>query len=247
MKNKQEAVLSLIIIIVIFSIFLSVSIKTTPGKEVVKDVRQIPDNTVNTKVPAVDSKGNGIMLDLKVEVTPGEGRVFTDIENLVFWVDTQNSIKTAKDVAENLMNINTSNLDFTYTLKAERNATIVGGSSAGATLTIATIAAIKGKTLNESIIITGSINENGSIGAVGGISGKINISKKFGAKLFLLPKGQEVSEALLEPIKKCEIIDSKEICELNYEKIKTIPLEKEMNITIREVSNISQVMEYYKL
>ena len=60
-----------------------------------------------------------------------------------------------------------SEYDLVYTIKA--NATVIEGASAGAALAVATVAALTGKELNSSVMMTGTINHDGTIGPVGGI------------------------------------------------------------------------------
>lgn len=252
MKNNQIVVFLLMFLV----FFLAFSLIVVPStKEDTKEEKtelttisceDIDENIITAKVPAVDRIGEGVMLDLEIVTMPGSGKVLTDIENLLFWVDTQQSIKTAKNVAEKVSGIDTSNINIAYTLKAEGNTSAVGGGSAGAILAIGTIAALKGKQLNQSIAITGSINESGEIGKIGGIEGKIKIAKENGATLFLLPKGQAVQKITV-PIRECTVLGSTKICDVDYKREKDIPLEEEFDITIREVSNITEAMKYYKI
>jgi predicted S18 family serine protease len=53
-------------------------------------------------VPAVDQEGNGVATELDVQVVPGAGRTLVNVDKLIFWTDTQNSIRTAKSVAEEI-------------------------------------------------------------------------------------------------------------------------------------------------
>ena len=66
------------------------------------------------------------------------------------------------------------------------------GPSAGAALTIATIAALKHDSIRSDVVITGTINADGTIGQIGGVLEKAQAAKDIGAKLFLVPVGQGV-------------------------------------------------------
>lgn len=245
MIKKHSLFVIIIIVLAVFTVILNVP-TDEPVVEVKEKIIQLDENVVYAKVPAVDKNGEGLMLDLFVKAEPGSGRIFTDIENLIFWTDTQKSIKTAINVASNLTNISTESVDLTYTLKAGDNTSIVGGGSAGAILTIATVAALKEKKLDSDISITGGINENGTLFEVGGIKGKAEIAKKEGIELFLIPENT-ASEDLLSSVKECGIIGEYEVCEIDYAKTKVIPLADELNLTIVEVSTIEEVMRYYGL
>lgn len=199
---------------------------------------------VEIKVPAVarmDGEEKGVITTLRVVVIPGKGRTLTNIENLLFWIDTQNSIRKAKKVAEEVSGMDLSNVDIIYTL--ETNASLVGGESAGAALTIATIAALENKTINESVIITGTIEEDGSIGKVGGIILKGEAAKESGASLFLVPKGQGKVESY-KPVTKCEKRAFMTFCITNYE-LQQVNVGEKIGIEVREVSNIQEALKYF--
>jgi len=201
-------------------------------------------NQVEIKIPAISSvngEEKGVITRLKVQVIPGEGRTLTNIENLLFWIDTQYSIRTAKKVAERIVGINTSKLDFIYTI--ETNASIIEGPSAGAALTVATIAALEGKSINQSVVITGTIHEDGSIGKVGGIIEKGKAAKEANATLFLVPKGQsKIIEYV--PETKCKKFRVLTICETKYER-KSFDVSKEIGIEVREVETIEEALNYF--
>lgn len=71
------------------------------------------------------------------------------------------------------------------------NGTVIGGPSAGAATTIATIAALEGKTVRLDYVLTGTIEEDGSIGQVGGVFDKAVAAEKHNFTLFLVPYGQK--------------------------------------------------------
>jgi uncharacterized protein len=65
------------------------------------------------------------------------------------------------------------------------------GPSAGALLTVGLISAIRGDALQDGVTMTGTINPDGTIGPVGGITLKIEGAAKAGKKTVLIPFGQE--------------------------------------------------------
>jgi predicted S18 family serine protease len=78
------------------------------------------------KIPAIaniNGKKTGVITTLKVSAIPGEGRTLTNIENLLFWIDTQSSIRVAKHVAQRITNKDISKIDLIYTIKS--NASII--------------------------------------------------------------------------------------------------------------------------
>jgi uncharacterized protein len=246
MENVVIALLVLVFLIIFSNVFLS-QVKTEITKTstikptTTTTVFTIPHRGVALKVPAVDNEGNGVVTTLLVEAQPGQGRVLTDINNLLFWVDTQYSIRIAQRVAQNITKINVSNVDLVYAI--ETNASLIEGPSAGAALTIATIAALENKTLNQSVMITGTINPDGSIGPVGGVEEKAKASKDVGATLFLVPEGQG-TEVSYKPVQKCEKIGPITYCTVTYKTEKT-DISKSAGITVKEVSTVDEALKYF--
>jgi len=191
-------------------------------------------------VPAVDDSGRGIATNLTVQVVPGSGKALVNIDKLLFWVDTQNSIRTARSVAERMLNMNISDYDIVFAIEA--NATVIEGPSAGAAMTVATVAALGNKSINRSVMITGTIKPDGTIGLVGEILAKANAAKDIGAKTFLVPVSQSVVTTY-ELRKHCEKIGWTEICTTE-----TVPrkiyVANETGINIVEVANIGEALKY---
>jgi uncharacterized protein len=130
----------------------------------------------------------GILLNATVIVTEGDGRVFVDTQPYT-QVDLQGSTRIAALVASDITGIDPSKYDFYYII--EITSPLIGGPSAGAALTVATIAEIENWPLKEGVVITGMINPDGSIGPVGGIPYKLDAAAENGAKLFIVPEGQK--------------------------------------------------------
>lgn len=195
-----------------------------------------------TYLPAVDNEGNGVITTLKVEAKSGTGKVLTNIDKLLFWVDTQYSIQTAKSVAENVTGIDADEYDLTYTIESEK-AGLIGGPSAGGALTIATIAALENKTLKKDVMMTGTINPDGTIGEVGAILEKAKAAKDVGATLFLVPSG-ESEQVFLKPEEKCVKRAGFIFCETTYKQI-TVNIGEEVGISVIEVETISDVLKYF--
>ena len=217
-------------------------------EEPVKTVRKIDsflaleDSTrVKMLLPAVDVEGNGVDTLLTVEATLGSGRTLTDIDNLLFWADTQHSIRIARRVAENITRKRVEDYDIVYAIEA--NASLIGGPSAGSALTIATIAALEGKKLKEGVMITGSINHDGSIGPVSAILEKAKASKEAGATLFLVPLLQS-RDVIYESSEHCEMFGNTEICTTET-RPRRIIVEEEADIKVIEVETVQDAMRYF--
>jgi uncharacterized protein len=193
------------------------------------------------KVPAVDDKGNGLSTYLVVEVMPGSGRTLVDIDNLLFWADTQQNIRTARRVAANITGMDINKYDFVYSIYA--NATVIGGESAGAAIAIATIAALENRRLNESVMITGTVNHDGSIGPVGEIIAKAKAAKQSGSKLFLVPLLQS-RDVVYETSQHCEKFGSNDICTIEQVPRK-ISVTNQSGIEVLEVGSVQEAIKYF--
>jgi len=128
--------------------------------------------------------------ELMLEITEGKGRVFLETSPLTK-IDTQVSTRFAKQIACNYLEVDCNTLDFIYTIKSE--APIVGGPSAGASMTILTIATLKDIPINEETAITGTINSGGIIGPVGGVKEKVEAASNAGLRKVLIPIGETIT------------------------------------------------------
>jgi len=153
--------------------------------------------SITIKVPAVKRTAEGglegSVFDATVLVKPGTGRVFVDTWPLSE-LDTQASCRFASDVAADILKVSHSKYDFFYTIRAD--SPVIGGPSAGAALTIATIASIRGLDIDPNVMMTGMINPDGTVGPVGGILEKIMGANEKGIKTFLIPSGQSVIQTV---------------------------------------------------
>jgi len=159
---------------------------------------QIQYRNVTVFAPAVAQTDNGgeegVISTITVTVqSNGTGRVFVDTLPLTD-IDMQGSARLAVKVATALVkNDNRTHLDPTtcdYFFVVRTTAPTIGGPSAGAIMTVATIALLENWTLDNHTVMTGMIDPDGSIGPIGGIPYKIDAAHTVGATRFLIPKGQ---------------------------------------------------------
>ena len=192
-------------------------------------------------VPAVDQDGNGVPTVLLVQLVPGTGKILVNIDRLIFWADTQDSIRTAKEVAQLYLNMDETRYDIIYTIKA--NASVIEGPSAGGALTIATIAALQGRQPNRSVMMTGTITPDGRIGPIGEALAKARAAKQIGAQLFVVPRGQSI-ETRYDAEKKCSQFGATEVC-----RVENVPhqinIEEEAGIDVVEASTIGDAVAYF--
>lgn len=250
MEKILLTMMSFIVILTILSSLLYIATpsfiikeeKTPVEKPIFEPIEtNVSKRSIRMVVPAVDSEGNGVTATLQATLVPGEGRALANVNQILFWVDTQHSIRTALRVAENITGISIKNYDMIYSI--ETNASIIEGPSAGAALTILTVAALENKTLNASVMITGTINHDGTIGPVSQIIEKAEVAKNNDVTLFLVPIGQGIQTTYKEE-KHCERYGFVEFCttELKPEKIS---VGEKVGIDIKEVSTIQEALKYF--
>ena len=152
---------------------------------------------VTVYAPAVSEAGTsyiGVISTITVTVQGnGSGRVFVDTLPLTD-VDMQGSARLAVKVASTLVSTDTrphlDPLTCDYFFVVRTTSPMIGGPSAGAMMTIAVISLLENWTLDNTTVMTGMINPDGSIGPIGGIPYKIDAAHSVGATRFLIPKGQ---------------------------------------------------------
>jgi uncharacterized protein len=243
LKILTLTVIILVLVAVVIMLALSkIQVKSSDKIELLPQKFISFDNSTSVSItmPAIDDEQKGVLTYLTVEATPGTGRILVDIDNLLFWEDTQQSMRIARKVAANVTGKDIDNYDLIYNIYA--NASNIGGPSAGAAITIATIAALEGKKLNESVLITGSINHDGTIGPAGNILEKAKAASYLNASLFLVPLLQSKG-AIYNEITHCEEFGVSEICSTEQIPIK-INIGEESGIKVIEVQNITEVMSY---
>jgi len=250
MKELIPILVVILSILIVFTLIYNInnmSETKIETKSYMSEIEITPQNYLNKtratiiKVPAVDKDGNGVMATLSVEANSGAGRTLVDINQITFWADTQNSIRTAKYVAENLTGIDLSNYDILYSIQA--NASAIEGPSAGAAMGVATVLELENKTFRNDVSITGTLDEYGNVGQVSGIIEKAKAAKDEGMNLFLVPKGQKIYTSYVQE-KKCENYILTTICRTETVP-KTFDVEKQVGITVEEVKNVQEALKYF--
>ena len=213
---------------------------TLQGPAVFQTVQTDPDRSLWRQSVSEE----GALINISVEIRPGKGRVLvqtTPLMGVVF----QDAANTAVFVAENKTGKQLSSSDIIFSINAKDQIPGVDGPSAGALMTLLTISAIDNNTrLNDSITLTGTIDNEGNIGPIGGVLEKAKAAKAGGKTLFLIPR--ENSElvtykfverkfggfTVVERVP--EIVNAKEY------------IEKNVGIRIEYVDTIDDVLKYEK-
>jgi uncharacterized protein len=162
----------------------------------------------------------GSSADLYLEMRPGSGRVFIDTLP-ASKLDTQITTRFAKEMACKYLEVDCSGYDFFYTIRAQTS--IIGGPSAGAATTALTISLISDLELDESVVVSGTINSGQLIGPVGGLKPKILAASENGIRKVLIPQGEDV-------IKEDNV------------SINLIEYGRELGVEVKEVSNVDEML-----
>lgn len=180
--------------------------------ELLKQVQNMPENQANLKkytesisavavYPIIQSDGffqttsyNGTILKITVDIRDGTGLVLANTA-IPEGVDFQDSARIAVQVAHNITGVDLSNKDVIFSITTDnQNLRAVDGGSAGGAMTVLLTSAILGKSINGHVLMTGTIQPDGTIGPIGGILEKSQAAAGYGAKIFLIPSGQGVVE-----------------------------------------------------
>jgi len=167
-------------------------------------------------VPAVIGSSDGGLLGIHVETRPGNGSQYFSVMPNV-GTETQNSLRTATEVAFARAVQDPAQCEVLVSIIDYGNSKFIDGPSAGAAMTVAIEAALMNRTLRNDVIMTGTIEPDGSVGPVGGtIEKAIAISQRTGT--MMLTPAQDVHERMI-----------------------LMNLRRTRNISISEVRNIADV------
>jgi uncharacterized protein len=197
-------------------------------------------NSVSIPLLAVGDNNEGVVIPLSVQLTPGTGKILVNIDNPSFIQDTQDSMRLAVKEAAQMTNTDESKYDVTFSIST--NISLIGGPSAGAAMTLATMALMLNKQLKEDVAITGTIEEGGYIGQVGGVAEKAAAAESSGVTLLLVPIGESISR---EPVENCTTVTTgrwrQKECFITYQ---TVNISQDVGIAVKEVDTISEAMKY---
>lgn len=150
----------------------------------------------------------GIPIPLRIETRSGKGRLLIDTERVLLEPDVQNAAKTASRLAQNITGADLSRKDIIFRIVNPFSETLVlDGGSAGAAMTVGLVALVTGRQIKQGVVMTGEINEDGSLGMVSWIEQKAEAAKRVNATTLIVPSGQAVRT---EGISMVEVSDIRE-------------------------------------
>lgn len=186
----------------------------------------------------------GTVLKITVEIRDGTGLVLVNTA-IPTGVDFQTSARTAVMIAQKYTNFDLSKKDVIFSISSgnQQELQAVDGGSAGGAMTVLLISDISGKPINSKVLMTGTIEDDGSIGKIGGVSEKADAAGKYGARIFLVPTGQAITQ-----VQSC---DEKRAGSFVYRTCTSQdqPLsdltEKEFGMKVIEINSISDALSYF--
>lgn len=159
-------------------------------------------DTINFQAPAILENGKGSLVDFKMTLAPGEGRLLVNIRNSFYQEDVENSLKKARSLVQKQVGKPLDGYDIIVETMQESS---VGGESAGAMFTIALQSVATGREIRGDAAMSAAVTEEGSLTPVDGIDEKIAAAIDAGKTRFIVAAGQQINnEKELE--KRIEII-----------------------------------------
>ncbi len=135
----------------------------------------------------------GGIIEFTTTVEPGtSGKVAVGmLEGEVFGTGSQWRVAgwSSALAAGSLLNLNLADYRISHEVDGR-----VDGPSVGALMTVATLAAFLGDTVDPKVTMTGTINPDFTVGPVGGIPLKLQAAAKAGKTVMLVPLGQRVQQ-----------------------------------------------------
>ncbi|MFH1285764.1 MAG: S16 family serine protease, partial [Candidatus Micrarchaeota archaeon] len=139
-------------------------------------------------VPAVSGNGDyGRLITLENEIREGSGGMYFSVLPVV-GAHTQLSEQVAIAIAMGESGYDKDTCDVLFRITSSEGAESVDGPSAGAAMTLLLISNLQNKTMRANVSITGTIERDGSIGAVGGVVEKTKAAAEKGIKVMLVPQ-----------------------------------------------------------
>lgn len=129
----------------------------------------------------------GGMVNITVEVAPGKGRVLVQTTPLMGTV-FQDAANHAVAAAARHSGVDISGTDVIFSIRSAEEVSEIDGPSAGAAMAALLVSVLEDFQINESVTVTGTIDENGNIGAIGGVLEKAEAAYRSGKTILLLPR-----------------------------------------------------------
>jgi predicted S18 family serine protease len=204
-------------------------------------------NASSIYIVGVVSEGSyayrGVAMTLQGALMKGEGKVYVSTTPKI-GIELQEAAETAFKAAQRFTGVDASKLDLLLSVIGNESIYVVDGPSAGAAVAVLASSLLSNKPIRHDVVITGTIDEYGNIGQVGGIVYKAEAAAKTGAKIFLVPPGQSKDVVYVTVERRVgpfiyiryypQLVDVKEYLK-----------EKGYNVQVIEVSTLKEAFTYF--
>jgi predicted S18 family serine protease len=178
-------------------------------------------------------------MNISVEISPGKGRVLVQTKPLM-GVVFQDAANTAVAVAGNTSGVDLSDSDVIFSIDAGNTISEVDGPSAGALMTLLMVSAIEKKPIVDSLTMTGTIQGDGHIGAIGGILEKATAAHENGKTLLLLPTENRIFTRTVLETENYGMVSF--VRPVQYQEDAKEYIEKNIGINVTYVNTIDEVI-----
>lgn len=193
------------------------------------------------------SQYQGLVMNITVDIKDGRGLVLVNTE-IPAGVDFQTSARTAVKVAQDSVpgaDLSAKDVIFSITSSdKEGGLQAVDGPSAGAAMTLLLVSELRSQDLGKNVLITGTIEPDGTVGPVGGVPEKALAAGEYGAKTLLVPKGEAVYQS-----QTCQEHQQGPIVYRSCQE-ENRPLspatEEKYDMKVVEIENISEALQYFQ-
>lgn len=139
-------------------------------------------------LPAVDASDEGVVLPVEFVFSKGDGELFVDLTDVEVRHDLQLALREATETATRLTGRSLAGTSIHVTFEPpDPGILTLRGKSWEAGLTVALIASLRRRPLPRETLITGTVDDGGSLLPVGGIEAKARAARAFGATELLVP------------------------------------------------------------
>ncbi|MDE1829809.1 MAG: hypothetical protein KGI25_05760 [Thaumarchaeota archaeon] len=201
--------------------------------------------------PVIESDGffetttyQGSILKITVEIRDGSGLVLVNTA-IPTGVDFQSSARTAVAVSQNVTGTDLSKKDVIFSISSANNQDLqaVDGGSAGGAMAVLLISDLLGKPINQQVLMTGTIQPDGTIGQIGAAADKADAAGQFGAKIFLVPQGQAVV-SVQNCTEKTEGPITYQTCTMEQKPLSPM-MQSKYGMQVIEINTIQDALKYF--
>lgn len=175
--------------------------KIRSNEQYISDLtQQLAETQKETRIVRVSHYGlavedsSGVVFPIEVDIiNVGSGSVSVDVSNAEYEAAFQDAVRTAAAVASEYTGVPLSdkNIVVRFLNDDKGDPVKVDGPSAGALIAGMIATGLMDREVNSKVMVTGTIEPNGTIGTVGNIESKTEAALDFGANILLVPAEQE--------------------------------------------------------